>query len=651
MEISHTDNRPLYNSRIIDTYLKLIKRKYRHVNIGELLSYAKMESYQVEDEGHWFTQEQVDRFYEIVRKLTGNHNIAREAGRYAASPETLGAIKKHVLGLIGPANVYEIAGKITSKYFVRSARYESRRIGRNKVEITVTPYEGVSEKLYQCENRLGFWECIAEIFNYRLPKIQHPECMFEGGKVCRYIVSWQESHFAVWKKIRNYATLLGFAFCLGYYFIFPQFALSFPIILSSFVLLIFLLTLHAQNFERDELNSAINSLRDSSEDLVEQINQNYNQALLVNEMGLAISKHTDIDDILNSIVKILERRLDFDRGMILLANEDKTRLVFHAGFGYTIEQLLALKTVNFHLDKPDSKGVFAVSFREKRPFLISDIEEIKENLSPRSLEFAKKMGAKSFICCPIIYEVEPLGILAVDHIKTKRPLVQTDMNLLMGIAPQIGISIHNAILTEGRERQFRSILQVLAASIDARDPLTAGHSAKVTDYALGICKELSLPKDYCEMIRVASLLHDYGKIGIKDDILKKNGPLTIEEHDEIKTHVKKTTKILDQVSFEGIYQEVPKIVESHHEKIDGSGYPMGIKGDAIPLGAKIIAVADFFEAITAKRHYREPMPLDTAFGLLMEGCDIHFDRKIVEAFIRHYKKTEGKKSLTIQSTK
>jgi putative nucleotidyltransferase with HDIG domain len=648
MERSTLDDRPLYNSRLINGCIKFIQRNYGYVNTNELLSYARMERYQVEDEGHWFTQEQGDLFTEKMIQLTGNKNIAREAGRYAASPDAIGVMRQYALGLIGPARAYETIGKYAPN-FTRSTTYDSKKIGSNTVEITVTPREGVKEKPYQCENRIGYFEAIATIFHYRLPKIEHPECIFKGGNACRYIVSWQESHSVFWRNVRNYAVLLLTILCITFYFLYLPMTLTVMLPLSIFLIL--LLTLHAGNLERQELNAAMINLRHSADQLVEQINVNYNNALLVNEIGLAISKHTDVDDILHSIIKILERRLDFDRGMILLANEDKTRLVFHAGFGYSNEQLLTLRAVSFHLDKPESKGVFAVSFREKRPFLISDIEEIKENLSLRSLEFAKKMGAKSFICCPIIYEAEPLGILAVDHINTKRPLVQTDMNLLMGIAPQIGISIHNAMLTEGRERQFRSILQVLAASIDARDPLTAGHSAKVTEYALGICKELNLPKDYVEMIRVASLLHDYGKIGIKDDILKKNGPLTIEEHDEIKTHVKKTTKILDQVNFEGIYQEVPKIVESHHEKIDGSGYPMGLKGDQIPLGAKIIAVADFFEAITAKRHYREPMPLDTAFGLLMEGCDIHFDRKIVEAFIRHYKKTEGKKSLTIQSTR
>ena len=117
----------------------------------------------------------------------------------------------------------------------------------------------------------------------------------------------------------------------------------------------------------------------------------------------------------------------------------------------------------------------------------------------------------------------PSAILAVDNLRSKRPLVQSDLSLLMGIASVIGISIRNADLMEARQRQFDSILQVLAASIDARDPLTAGHSEKVTEYALGICGQLNLSSNYREMIRVASLLHDYGKIGVPDSILKKTG--------------------------------------------------------------------------------------------------------------------------------
>jgi HD-GYP domain-containing protein (c-di-GMP phosphodiesterase class II) len=143
-----------------------------------------------------------------------------------------------------------------------------------------------------------------------------------------------------------------------------------------------------------------------------------------------------------------------------------------------------------------------------------------------------------------------------------------------------------------------------------------------------------------EMIRVASLLHDYGKIGVPDSILKKPGRLTPEEHDIVKSHSAKTREILEQINFEGIYCQVPEIAGSHHEKVDGTGYPGGLKGKDIPLGAKIIAVADFFEAVTSKRHYREPMPVDVAIQLLHDGIGKHFEKKIVDAFIRHLERTE-----------
>ncbi|BBO19209.1 phosphohydrolase [Candidatus Brocadia pituitae] len=635
MKKSNLDNRPLYNSRIIDTYVKLIKRKYNYINVDELLSYSGMESYQVSDEGHWFTQEQIDLFYERLVYLTGNKDIAREAGRFGASPDAIGVLRQIVLSHIGPAKAYEIIGKAAAN-FTKSATYESKRLDANKVEIVVTPLEGVFEKPFQCKNRIGYFECVSAMFNCRMPKIEHPECIFEGGSVCRYIVSWEESRFAFWEKIRNYTTLLLSPSCMCSFFIYPK--VTATAILPITIFIILSLTLYSKFMEKKELSTAIDNLRDSPDKLLEQINMNYNNALMLNEIGLAISKQMDVDGILLNVVQVLKKRLDYDRGMVLLANQDKTSLQFRAGFGYTDEQSDLLRNTSFHLDNPKSKGVFVISFREQQSFVVTDIDEIKDSLTPRSLEFANKMGVKSFICCPIVHEKESLGVLAVDNITTKRPLIQSDANLLMGIAPGIGISIHNSMLIEARERQFKSIMLVLAASIDARDTLTAGHSEKVTEYALGICNELGISKDYCEVIRVAALLHDYGKIGIEDAILKKKGKLNPDERTEIETHAEKTKKILEQIHFEGIYKEVPNIAGSHHERIDGSGYPKGLKGEDIPIGARIIGVADFFEAITAKRHYRDPMPLDAAFQLLEDESLARFDKRVVEAFIRYYRK-------------
>jgi HD-GYP domain-containing protein (c-di-GMP phosphodiesterase class II) len=631
---------PLYNSRIVNNYIKLIKSKYSYLDIEDLLNQAGMELYQVEDEGHWFTQNQINKFHQRLKQITGNKNIAREAGQFAAIPGTLGIMRHHLLGLIGPEFAYGLIGNYASK-FTRSSDFKSNKLGPNKVEIIVTPKIGVKEGKYQCENRYGFWEAIATAFNYDLPKIEHPECVFKGGKSCRYIVSWQESPIILWRRLRNLvgAFLLVFSiFSIGFVPTWHTSVAIFAICLSIYLSM----SLYVNILNSRELFQAVTNLQESSNNSIELINKNYEHALLINEVSRALSKELELNNILSNVVNILEKRLDYDRGLILLANKEKTRLISKTGFGYDLAELNKfMLSKGFRLDREDSKGVFVVSFREKKPLLVNDIDEIKDSLTNRSLEFARQIGAKSFICCPIIYEDESIGILAVDNIKTKKPLLQSDINILMGIAGQIGISIHNAKLIEARFRQFQSILQVLAATTDARDPITAGHSTKVTEYAVGICNELGLSYNYTEMIRVASLLHDYGKIGVDDAILKKPGRLTPEEYEHIKTHAPKTRNILDQVNFEGIYKEVPEIAGAHHEKLDGTGYPNGLKGDQIHFGAKIIAVADVFEALTSKRHYRDPMPVDAAIDYLLQNIGIHFDRQCVEAMVNYYNKNSS----------
>ena len=626
---------PLYNSRIIDTYIRLIKKKYSYVNVGDLLRSSKMEPYEVADQGHWFTQEQVDLFYERLVKVTGNEQIAREAGRFAAAPDSIGVMRQYVLGLGSPAKAYELIGK-TTQNFTRSTKYESRRLASNKVEIIVTPESGIYEKSFQCENRIGFLEAIAGVFNNKLLHVEHPECLFRNGNACRYIISWEKTPSVYWRKIRNYGALLLLALSATTFFLNGWIALF--AVVPTFVSFILLACLVAASLEKKELKTGIENLRESTDKLLEQINLNYTNALLTNEIGQAISKQADVDSILRNVFVVLQKRLDYDRGMILLADTEKTRLVFTAGFGYSVEQENLLQKTSFHLDRPESKGIFVICFREQKPFLVNDFDDIKTNLSSHSLTFAKMLGAQSFIVCPIVCDGESIGILAVDNVVTKKPLIQSNMSLLMGTATVIGISIRNAILNDAREHQFSSTLQVLAASIDARDNLTAGHAEKVTKYALGICQELGLSKDYTEMIRVASLLHDYGKIGIADAILKKEGRLTDEEYTQVKSHAEKTREILEQINFEGIYLQVPEVASSHHEKIDGSGYPRGLRGSEIPFGAKIIAVADFFEAITAKRHYRGPMPLSQAIRLLEERSGAHFEKKVVQAFTRYLEK-------------
>ncbi|ADG83348.1 HD-GYP domain-containing protein [Thermincola potens] len=176
---------------------------------------------------------------------------------------------------------------------------------------------------------------------------------------------------------------------------------------------------------------------------------------------------------------------------------------------------------------------------------------------------------------------------------------------------------------------YTHTIQALAAAIDAKDPYTKGHSERVTNYAVAVARELKLPEKDIRNIFYAAILHDIGKIGISEIILKKPGPLTSAEFKEIKKHPEIGATILSSVPF---LEEVIPIVLYHHEYYDGGGYPAGLKGEEIPLGARIISVVDAFDAITTDRPYRKGYSKQSALADIVKGSGIQFDPKIIEVF-------------------
>ena len=461
MPVQYDENKPLYGSLGIDIYLKLIEQKYDYIEIDKLLDYAEMELYQVKDEGHLFSQRQINKFYEYLVEKTGNRHIAREAGRFASSPEALGTMRRSLLGLLNPVKYYELIGKYANK-ISKATHYTAKQLGPNKVEIIATPYEGTREEDYQCDNRMGYWEALSSLYNLRPPDIEHPECLFEGGEVCRYIVTWEKSPATRFKTARNYIFAVLFLLCIGIpvvtYYLKPEWPplLVFTSLFSGATLLMLFINWQLNRMEEEVFLHTIEDMRDSSDELMDQVEINYENSLLVNEIGQTLAKESDLEGIFSEVIKVLHNRLDYDRALIMLANADRSKLVFQSASGYTQEQLDRLKNISFHLNKPESKGIFKVSFQSGKPQLLNNLEDVKRDLSPRSYEFAKKMNVKSMICCPIIYEDESLGILAVDNIKSKRPLLQRDLNLLMGVALQIGSRIHN-IKLESHLRQVQKM--------------------------------------------------------------------------------------------------------------------------------------------------------------------------------------------------
>jgi len=187
-------------------------------------------------------------------------------------------------------------------------------------------------------------------------------------------------------------------------------------------------------------------------------------------------------------------------------------------------------------------------------------------------------------------------------------------------------------LAEANERlrgASLSFATALVATLDARDQYTAGHSAAVAIYARDIAQRMGLPEEKQELVHLCGLVHDIGKIGLPAGLLEKPGPLTLEERRQMEQHSEIGERILRNVDD---YSEIADVVRSHHERIDGMGYPDGIPGDEIPLLARIIGVADAYDAMTSDRPYREALPSRVARMRLAQAVETQFDTAVVAAF-------------------
>jgi HD-GYP domain-containing protein (c-di-GMP phosphodiesterase class II) len=225
---------------------------------------------------------------------------------------------------------------------------------------------------------------------------------------------------------------------------------------------------------------------------------------------------------------------------------------------------------------------------------------------------------------------EILGVIQVLN-KYGGCFTNDDVELLVTIAGAIGTTLENRNLIRDLDLQFHSLLEVMAASLDSRDKLTAGHSLRVAELAVSIAAVMGFTEEDTDILKVAATLHDYGKVGVDDAVLRKNGALSTSEYQHIKTHAETTFDILEKVHFANKYRSVPLIASSHHEALDGSGYPHGLHENEIPLMSKILSVADVFEALTADRHYRKGMSQEAALEILDAGIGTKFDSRIVQA--------------------
>ena len=339
----------------------------------------------------------------------------------------------------------------------------------------------------------------------------------------------------------------------------------------------------------------------------------------MNEIDRSILSTLKSDEILETATRLVARIVPCDSATVALVDRERGGFVNAAGFG---AEFLA-------------KGVF-VPFKETsttevveavRPQYEGNLAGVKNlPLEARLLEH----GFLSHIRVPLIVRGEAIGVL---NVGTKRPSAYTTDNLstLEKLAAQISVALENSRLLSDLEELFIGTVKSLSSAIDAKSKWTAGHSERVTKYALDIGREIGLSETELKDLELAGLLHDVGKIGTYESILDKPGKLTDEERTIMQQHPVMGAEILAPIKQ---LKDIIPGVKYHHEFYDGTGYPEGLKGEAIPLHARILTVADTVDAMGADRPYREGRAMDVIIAELKRCSGTQFDPKVAEAFLK-----------------
>lgn len=237
----------------------------------------------------------------------------------------------------------------------------------------------------------------------------------------------------------------------------------------------------------------------------------------------------------------------------------------------------------------------------------------------------------SLLSIPLSIKERVIGVLNLSNKKNQEPFGNDEIEFLKGLTTEASIALQNASLYEQIQDSYLRTITALAFALDARDSYTREHSENVTKYAVAIAQELNLKPSEIEHIRRAGLLHDIGKIGIRDGVLLKPSRLSEEEYNDIKRHPAKGEAIVSALPF---LKEEAKLIRHHHERFDGGGYPDGISGLAIEKGARILAVADSFDAMVENRVYRQALGTTTACEELKKNKARQFDPEVVDALLR-----------------
>lgn len=356
---------------------------------------------------------------------------------------------------------------------------------------------------------------------------------------------------------------------------------------------------------------------------MENLETQVQELLKLLEAAKQLNSNLEMEEVFQNILLQMVTMIGAEAGTLWVLEPDGEEIKVVAAYGESAD-----KIVNVRLKKDE--GIAGKVIMSGEPVLIRDVREHPDWTN--RVDAASGFVTKSMITVPLAVKDNVLGSLQLLNKKHCDFFNERDVSLAVALASQSAMALHNSQMYGELQQMFLSMIRTLAKVLDARDPYTAGHSERVANYSVWIAAKLGMEADKKKKLYKAALLHDVGKIGIPDNILRKPDRLTSEEYESIKLHTVIGADILSNMEPRGAMGDVIQTARSHHERMDGSGYPDGLKGEEISLFARIVGVADTFDAMTTARSYSKGMSYRDGALELIRCKDTLYDSEIVDAF-------------------
>jgi len=356
--------------------------------------------------------------------------------------------------------------------------------------------------------------------------------------------------------------------------------------------------------------------------LKENLKKKITQFSALYEVGKSITSTLHLDEVLALITKKAADIMNASACSLRLLDKSGHELILRSSYGFINKR--------FHKMKSSLKIGESIAGRvveSGRPYIINDLRKEKHYKYPH---FAAERRLRSLVTVPLVQKNKIIGVLSIYNANVGK-YAREDVQLLSMLAGQAAIAIENAKLFEQAETGYLNTIKTLSNIIDAKDSQTYGHSERVMKYCMEVADALKLPGHEKDILKYSSLLHDIGKIGIDIGVLRKPSKLNEEEWKVMFMHPVVGSGIVSQIGF---LDNLAPIILHHHERYDGKGYPSKLKGEKIPLCARILSVVDSYESMASDRPYRRALSFKKIKEELMKGSGTQFDPKIVKVFLK-----------------